>query len=175
MLLFVFQVWHWLLTLRFVALQQTSPSANQTTSQIMPQRPWDFSHNNPSTNVFGSRTSMVFPKAVCFKQSLFQKVEYEEICEADLFYGLARLWIARTYRTGFKGGRETDITYGPDGFSPILVIKVLRTVHKSRPCSIMLSVWDCYCYFMFVNTRVIYNFSRISRESTHPDILYVCA
>lgn len=36
---------------------------------------------------------------------------------------------------------EDDIKYGPDGLSPILLIKVLRTVHKSRPLSIMLSVW----------------------------------
>lgn len=36
---------------------------------------------------------------------------------------------------------EDDIKYRPDGLSPILLIKVLRTVHKSRPFSIMLSVW----------------------------------
>lgn len=36
---------------------------------------------------------------------------------------------------------EDDIKYRPDGLSPILLIKVLRTVHKSRPLSIMLSVW----------------------------------
>lgn len=38
-------------------------------------------------------------------------------------------------------GGEADIKYRPDGLSPILLIKVLRTVHKSRPLSIMLSVW----------------------------------
>lgn len=47
-----------------------------------------------------------------------------------------------TYRTAFNGrGVEADIKYRPDGLSPILLIKVLRTVHKSRPLSIMLSVW----------------------------------
>lgn len=43
--------------------------------------------------------------------------------------------------TAFNGGGKADIKYRPDGLSPILVIKVLRTVHKSRPLSIMLSVW----------------------------------
>lgn len=43
--------------------------------------------------------------------------------------------------TAFNGGGKADIKYTPDGLSPILVIKVLRTVHKSRPLSIMLSVW----------------------------------
>lgn len=43
-----------------------------------------------------------------------------------------------TYRTAFNGGGKADIKYRPDGLSPILLIKVLRTVHKSRPLSIML-------------------------------------
>lgn len=36
---------------------------------------------------------------------------------------------------------KADIKYRPDGLSPIVLIKVLKTVHKSRPHSIMLSVW----------------------------------
>ena len=65
-----------------------------------------------------------------------------EIREAGLFYGLPRPGLPRgTYRTAFNGGGKADIKYRPDGLSPILLIKVLRTVHKSRPLSIMLSVW----------------------------------
>lgn len=89
-----------------------------------------------------AETATAFTKVICFTQLLFQKLEYWGICKADVFYGFACPGLPTgTYTAGFNGGRKADIKYGPDGLSPILVIKVLRTVHKSRHCSIMLSVW----------------------------------
>ena len=73
-----------------------------------------------------------------------------------------------TGRIAFNGGEEADVKYRPDGLSPVLLIKVPRTVHKSRPLGIMLSVWDCYCYFTFANTHVIYSFAGIIRDATQP-------
>lgn len=53
---------------------------------------------------------------------------------------------------------EADIKYCPDGLSPVLLIKVLRTVHKSRPLSIMLSARIVIVIVRFANTTVIYGF-----------------
>lgn len=80
-----------------------------------------------------------------------------------------------TYRTALNGGRKADIKYGPDGLSPILVIKVIMDSSQIKASQYYVKRLDCYCYSIFANTNVIYSFSRIIRASTHPDILYVRA
>lgn len=124
--------------------QEKSPSAYQTTSQIMPQSTGDvtaFSPVNPSAAADRGPLPMLSQRSFVLHSYFFKVLNIGEICEAGLFYGLPCPGLpGGTYRTAFNGGGKADIKYWPDGLSPVLLIKVPRTVHKSRPLSILLSV-----------------------------------